>query len=319
MNSWSTIDVVIPVYRGAQFLEELTERVMAVCKRLHLRVSLILVCDASPDESWHEIMRLAEMHCEVGGLKFARNRGQHTAILAGIDYAASDLVAVMDCDLQDSPEDLEYLLSALSPQVKVASTASPARGSSTFRYAILRRSYHRIHRLVNEQSTDMQSLSFTLMTQEVARTLRRYREVDRHFSGFLLDAGYSIAFVPTAFRQRPDGPSSYTFSKRIRLAISGLLFHSTYWITLAVAIGLSLSAGSFVTGFGLVVARLSGATIETGWTSIFVLVLFTLGLTMFGLGILGLYINQVLNEVRRRPSYVLDAEVNAPIIAKTDY
>lgn len=319
MKRWSSLDVVVPVYRGEQFLAELTARILSICERLNLRVSLIFVCDASPDGSWDEITRLAEIHSEVCGLMFTRNRGQHTAVLAGIDYAASDLVAVMDCDLQDAPEDLEYLLGALSSQTKVAAAAPPARGNATLRYRILRRIYHQMHQLVNDQSTDMRSLSFILMTQEVAQMLRNYREADRHFSGFLLDAGYSIAFVPTAFRRRPDRFSSYTFSKRVRLAISGLLFHSTFWIGLAIAVGLLLSAGSFVTGFGLVGARLSGAMFEAGWTSIFVLVLFTLGLTMFGLGILGLYINQVLHEVRRRPLYVLDATVNSPTVAEIDY
>lgn len=311
-SGFRSLSLVVPVYMGAPFLAEITERVLETARRMNLAAEIIYVCDASPDESWSEICRLAERHAEVRGIAFTRNLGQHTAISAGIDAAHRELVAVMDCDLQDSPEDLELLVSALGGPNKIAAAAPPRRGSDAGLYRIARGAYHRTHRMSNRLSTDLRSMSFVVMTQEVARTLRLYREADRHFSGLILDAGYAITFVTTEFHDRPQGKSSYTLRKRVRLAVSGLLFHSTFWISVAVAIGAATSALAFVTGFALTIARLSGATIEAGWTSTITLILFALGVIVFGMGILGLYLNQVLAEVRGRPMYVIDRSINLP-------
>src|SRR5688500_6166406 len=98
--------VIVPVYMGRAVLPELCERLIAALSTITERLSIILVDDRSPDNAWPVIVELGEQDTRIRGLQLTRNFGQHFALTAGIDYARADWYVVMDCDLQDAPEDI---------------------------------------------------------------------------------------------------------------------------------------------------------------------------------------------------------------------
>ena len=308
----SVLSVVVPVYMGEPFLRELSGRLIDVIEALAMTPELVFVCDASPDASWETLRSLSELDHRIKVVSFTRNRGQHVAITAGLDIVSGDLVAVMDCDLQDAPEDLPLLIAALGPESQVVAGLSGSRGPTGLGYRAARGLYHRLHQAINPLASEVRNLSYIVMTKEVVMTIRGYREADRHISGIIFDAGYRVVGVPTSYRPRSTGTSSYTLRKRSRLAATSLVFHSNTWMSAAIAFGASLSALSILAGAFLVISRLLGATLAPGWTSIIVVQLFSVGVLLFILGLTGLYLSQVLSEVRQRPLYVIDRSINWP-------
>ncbi|MGI8561620.1 MAG: glycosyltransferase family 2 protein [Luteimonas sp.] len=305
------LSVVSPVY-GCEFcLEELVERIKSATHDTGMALEIILVDDGSPDDSWSRIGEIATKYREVRGLRLSRNFGQHYAISAGIEHARGELVAVMDCDLQDLPEELPRLVAAAQAGNDAVFAQRSERQDSAFKrlgsYA-----FYRLLSYLTDVRQEHSSANFGVFSRKVIDTVNRMPESDRFFSLMVKWTGFQTALVPVRHAERSAGASGYSLRKLLRLAINVVLSYSDKPLRLVVKLGLAFS------GIALLIVALSvyrysvGDVAVAGFTSIVASIWLLGGIMIFCLGVTGLYLGRLFNDAKGRPYYIVSEQLNAP-------
>jgi dolichol-phosphate mannosyltransferase len=300
------LSVVVPVYRGAPFLRELHRRLVATLEPLVARFEIVLVEDGGPDESWTIIADLARQDTRVRGVALSRNFGQHHAITAGLRHARGKWIVVMDGDLQDPPEEIAKLW-AKAQEGHDCVLARRARRADASGKRLSSWLFYRVFNYLADLDYryDGTAANFSIISRPVADAINGMGEAVRFYGGFLTWTGFAKTYVDVAHVRRPGGESGYTFFKLMKLATGIILAHSNKPLRLCVYAGLLLSALAFVGGLVHVVRVVVHGSPVMGWTSLIVSVWFSTGAIILALGILGLYIDRIFTEVKRRPLYVV--------------
>ncbi|MGM8364075.1 glycosyltransferase family 2 protein [Virgibacillus sp. W0181] len=307
-NSDCLISVVIPVYGCSSCLEELTGRVIAVMEGLPTDYEVIYVNDASPDDAWQKIKQLHEQYVNIKGINLSRNFGQHYAITAGLDYAQGDWVVVMDCDLQDRPEEIPRLYEkALTGYDVVFGKRTKRRDKWGKRYAS--RLFYRIYDYFTDSKTDYTVANFSISSKKVMNSFREMREQNRVFPLFLQWMGYKTAFISVEHQSRTKGKSAYNVTKLIQMATDVIIAQSNKPLRLSIQFGFLVSLISFIYGLYLFFRYFFLDQPVQGWTSVMVSIYFIGGLIFFNFGVLGLYIGKIFNETKGRPLYIVQEMV----------
>jgi dolichol-phosphate mannosyltransferase len=300
------LSVVSPVYRAEECLDELWRRVVAACEKVTADFEVVLVDDGSPDASWEIIERLAKTDPRVRGVQFARNFGQHHAVTAGLQSARGEWVVVMDCDLQDRPEEIPRLYEKATREGHLCVMARrSARSDSVAKRLQSRVFYKVLSYLVDLKELDHTISNFSISHRQVVEDVGRLGEAARFYPGFLFWLGYPTAFVDVQHDPRFAGETSYTWTKLIRHSSGIILAYSTKPLTLCVVVGALMSASAFVAAMFYMVYALLYGTSVMGWPSLMITILFSTGAVVLTLGVLGLYIGRILIEVKMRPLYVV--------------
>lgn len=302
------ISVISPVYGCKSCLQEL-------CRRIALTLSgvddfeIILVDDASPDHAWPAIVDLAAENAHIRGLRLSRNFGQHYAISAGIEHARGDQVVVMDCDLQDIPEEIPKLLEAASQGFDVVLGQRVDRQDNMFkRWGS--RNFYRALSYFTGTPYDHSTANFGVYSRRVVDTLRRMPESERCFPLMVKWTGFRSTSVAVAHGKRPDGKSSYSARALIRLAMNIVLSYSDKPLRLVVKLGMFFSLfASLIVGLS-VYAYLTGRTAVAGYTSIIASIWLLGSVTVFCIGIVGLYVGQLFQDAKGRPYYIVEQRIN---------
>lgn len=305
------LSVVSPVYGCEGCLETLVERLKNVLAGTGERFEIVLVDDGSPDGAWQRIGELAAMHPEIRGLRLSRNFGQHHAIFAGLEHAAGDYVVVMDCDLQDRPEEIPALLRAAHAGADIAYAQRMDRRDGMLKRMASRWFYRALTYFTGVQH-DHRVANFGVYSRKVIDVLRRMPESERCFPLMVRWTGMKSVSVPVAHGERAHGKSAYGVRKSIRLALGMVLSYSDKPLRLVIKLGMLLSLLAFgVVGFSVYLYA-SGKTAVAGYTSIIASIWLLGGVIMFCVGVVGLYVGQMFKDGKRRPSYLIDQRVNCP-------
>ncbi|HEX7192457.1 MAG TPA: glycosyltransferase family 2 protein [Thermoanaerobaculia bacterium] len=303
------ISVVAPAYRCALCLPELYRRLTQALEPLTSRFEIILVNDASPENDWAVIQELAAADHRVKGVDFSRNFGQHHAISAGIDYAKGDYVVVMDADLQDQPEEIPRLYAKLEEGFDVVISKRSNRKDP-----FLKRLYSRLFSALYNRLSDVPivegSANFSIFTREVADHYRRLRERTRSFGLLLLWLGFRVAYVDVQHAARYAGTTSYTFLKGLQFAFDALVSQSDQPLRISIKLGTLTSAAAALYACWLAIRYYIHGVAVAGWTSVMVSLFFLSGVILADLGVIGLYLGKLFDEVKRRPLYVVRGTVN---------
>ena len=303
------ISVVSPVYGCRECLADLCARLTATLAPLGGDFEIILVNDACPQGSWETIQALARQDARVKGINLSRNFGQHYAITAGLDHASGDWVVVMDCDLQDKPEEIAKLYAKAREGYDIVFGQRLERQDSFFK-KLSSRMFYWVLEYFTDTEHDKTIANFGIFSRQVIETVNRYREQNRSFPLFVKIAGFRRTQVPVAHDDRLYGKSSYNFSKLINLAIDSIVAHSNKPLRLFIQFGFFIALGSMLYAFWLVLSYFLYGDIAEGWTSLMVSMFFMFGLLFGILGILGLYIGKIFDEVKGRPLYIIAEAVN---------
>jgi polyisoprenyl-phosphate glycosyltransferase len=303
------ISVVVPVYRCAECLRHLHERLDGALAQIPGEHEIILVDDRSPDESWDILRRLAEEDESVRVVRLSRNFGQHAAITAGIEYARGRWIVVMDCDLQDPPEDIPRLYARAREGADIVYARRTGRRGPWFR-RFASRMYFRLLNASLGTSFDPNYGNFTIISRKVRDAFLRFRDKDRHYLMILRWLGYEHASIDVAHAERYAGESAYTFGTLVRFALDGLFFQSTTLLHWSTYVGFAASLSGVVLAAFFFVNYFFEKTYP-GWTSLAVLILVIGGLTITTIGVAGLYIGKIFTQVKDRPLYVVDDVVEA--------
>jgi dolichol-phosphate mannosyltransferase len=305
MNKSIHISVVTPVYGCAESLPKLYERLKKILSVITNDFEIIMVNDTSPDNAWEVIIQLAQQDKRVKGINFSRNFGQHHAITAGLDYAKGEWVVVMDCDLQDQPEEIIKLYNKAQEGYDIVFGKRHQRKDSLFK-----RSSSKIFYIIldyfTESKIDNSIANFSILSSKVVEKLRILREQNRLYPLFVNWVGFKRADIDIAHASREEGKSSYTLSKLINLAIDGIVSQSNKPLKLAIKFGFLISLISFLYAGWLVIKYLLFSVPVEGWTSVMVSIYFISGLLFANMGLLGLYIGKIFDETKNRPLYLID-------------
>jgi glycosyltransferase involved in cell wall biosynthesis len=298
------ISVVVPVYECSGCLTELHRRLDASLAEVSDDYEIILVNDASVDASWDDIQALAVADRRVKGLDLSRNFGQHHAIAAGLDYARGDWVVVMDCDLQDRPEEIPNLYRKAQGEFDMVVGVRSHRQDSIWKKTTSRL-FFGVFAYFTGSPINHRVGNFGIYSREVVRSIRRLKEQNRSFGLFAVWVGFRRAELEVEHAKRASGQTSYSFSALMRLAMDSIIAHSDKLLRLAVRLGLFMSSCSLLFSLWLVILYFGLDRPVPGWTSVMVSVYFTAGLVIGVIGIVGLYVGKIFDEVKGRPLYVI--------------
>lgn len=297
------VSIVVPVYGCAGCLEDLVDRCLLACAGRV--VELLLVDDASPDGAWARITELAARHAAVRGVKLSRNFGQHAAIRAGLAHARGARVVVMDCDLQDRPEEIPALLQRLDDCVDVVQAQRTGRRDG-WRKRLASRLFYALLSWLGGAPFDHRIANFGAYSRRVVDLVLAMPESDSCFPLMVRWTGLPATTVEVTHAARAEGDSSYTLRRSLRLALAIVLSHSDKALRMVVALGLGVSGVALAVVLAAVVLFFSGYTGVAGYTSIIASIWLLGGILLSSLGVVGLYVGQVFRDVKARPAYVVD-------------
>jgi polyisoprenyl-phosphate glycosyltransferase len=313
------ISVVVPVYGCAGCLATLHARLAAVLGSDDWEV--VFVDDCSPDEAWFRLEELSEADERIRALRLSRNFGQHAAITAGLAEARGDWVVVMDCDLQDPPEEIPRLLATAREGFDVVLTQRDRRRQSWPR-RLASKAYFRMRNILMGTSMTSEHATLSVISRSVVDAFLSLGDVDRQYMLILHWLGFRRTVLPLRQQDRQEGKSSYTLSKLIQVAVDGMFFQTTRLLRWIVLLGFLVAAGGVVLA-GLFIVLYFTAKPLPGFTGLAVLTLLVGGFILVSTGIIGLYVGKIFEQVKGRPLYVVErrtgpAEAGTQIAASRD-
>jgi glycosyltransferase involved in cell wall biosynthesis len=305
------ISVISPVYRAEGIVDELVSQITSALETITDSYEIILVEDGGPDNSWDKIEANCRVYPHVKGVKLSRNFGQHYAITAGIDIARGEYLIIMDCDLQDDPKYIPELLSKANQGFDIVYTTKDERKHSSFKNLTAKLYNIVFNYLVgnNKHKSDGNIGAFSLINRKVANAFKEYNDYHRHYLMVLRWLGYNYGYIKIEHKERFTGTSSYTLGKLIKHAIDGITSQSDKLLRIFVGIGLFISSISFLTILLIIIMYFVNG-FKSGWASTIVVILFSTGIILTGIGIIGIYLGKTFEQTKNRPKYLIDKVIN---------
>lgn len=303
------ISVVSPEYKGARMVEELVSRIKASVSSITEDFEIILVNDGSPDDSWEEISKACAADPRVKGLNLSRNFGQHYAISAGLAYAKGDWVVVMDCDLQDRPEEIPNLYAKALEGWDIVQARRLHKKFGWWKRATSSL-YHSVYDWLSGQKTDSAVGNYGIYRESVIREFNRMPEYTRSFGTLLRYLGFTKTTIDVEHSERAEGSSSYSLAKLLKLSIDTSVANTNKPLKMAVTLGFVMSAVSFILALYNVIAKLCGIISIQGYTTTVFSIWFVGGIILLMLGVVGLYVGKIFDQVKGRQVYIVRDQLN---------
>ena len=309
MNNTPHISIVSPVYRAEKCIDELVAQIEKEVGEITPSYEIILVEDCGPDDSWGKIEKLCGKSDKIIGIKLSRNFGQHYAITAGLDQSKGDWVVVMDCDLQDRPDQIRKLYNKALEGYDVVQGRREDRKDSFFKkqFSWL---FYRTLAYLSGYSQDNTIANFGIYSRKVIDAISAMRETIRFFPTMVAWVGFKKTSIEIEHSMRAEGKSSYTISKLFNLALDIILAFSDKPLRIIIKLGLFTSLASFIYLVYNIYKYFTDQIIVMGYTSLIISIWFLSGLIMLMLGIVGLYIGKTFESTKNRPIYLIDKKLN---------
>lgn len=320
-----TISIVVPCYNEAAALPLFYQEALKVIDTLpNYNFEFIFVDDGSTDETLNVMKSLAEHDPRIFYVSFSRNFGKEAALLAGLEHTSGDLIATMDADCQDPPSLLPELLKYVDPQPSqnpktsqpAESPSEPAekydcaatrrvtrKGEPPIRSFCARIFYKLINRMSKVEMVDG-ARDYRLMTRQVVDAIISCQEYNRYSKGLWAFVGFKTKWVEYENVQRVAGETKWSFWKLFKYAIEGIVAFSTVPLTLAAFLGVLFCLIAFVMIIVVIVKTLAFGDPAAGWPSLVCLIMFTSGIQLFFLGVIGEYLAKAYLETKHRPHYI---------------
>jgi len=302
------LSIVSPVYRAEPCIEELHRRLTTVLAAMNLEYEIILVDDGSPDRSGELLERIASSDPHVAALILSRNFGQHAAILAGLSESKGERIVVMDCDLQDRPEDIPQLLARLNEGFDVVIARRRRRTTSAFKRATSRIWFALLNRL-SEIPIEPDAGSFSALRKNVAAELLRMPNRHSHYQLVLRWLGFRQTYLDVDDGGRFEGHSSYSLTRLLSHAVSGVVSHSTRLLHFSIYCGFVFVLLSIVQFTYVIVQKILNDVGVAGWASLMSTMWLIGGAILSSLGVIGIYLGRIVDDVKQRPAYIVSRRV----------
>lgn len=307
------LSVVIPVYHCAGCLKALHERLTASILAVTPDYEIVLVDDRSTDGAWEILRELARSDPRLRIVRLSRNFGQHAAITAGLTRSSGAWTVVMDCDLQEPPEEIPRLYAKAQEGYDIVRAVRRGRRHSAFR----RLSATLYRRMLSErEGGDIEFSTLSIISRKVVDAFLSLRDRDREYQLVLDWLGFSQASITFAHAEREAGSSSaYGPRELLRVAFDGLFFRTTVLLRLVVLFGFCIAFAGGVLGCYAAYSHYAHDT-PAGYTSLIVLLVLLSGFIIIALGVVGLYVGRIFDQVKGRPLFVVDEQIDGELVRR---
>ena len=303
------ISIVSPVYKGENLVAELVRRNVESVSSITDDYEIILVNDASPDNSWDEIIKQCSCNPKIKGINLSRNFGQHYAISAGLHYASGEWVVVMDCDLQDQPEEIPNLYRKAQEGYDIV-YARRAKRKDKFLKRMSSALFHSIYNWLSGLHTDKTIANFGLYKKSVIEEFNKMPERARSFPSLVRCLGFRSTAIDVVHAERAEGKSSYNLAKSFKLSLDVIVSNSNKPLHIAVGLGFGMAGLSFILAIYNLIAKWTGIIRVPGFTTTIFSIWFVGGLLLFVMGVLGLYIGKIFDQVKGRQLFIVRDMIN---------
>lgn len=303
------LSVVVPVYGCRAALEELCRRLTATLSSLVNTYEIILVNDNCPQKSWEVIQQLCNKDDHIVGIELSRNFGQIQAITAGLDYSTGAWVVVMDCDLQDRPEEIVNLYNKAVNEDYDAVFARRKNRKDSFFKVLVSKAFYKIYSWASDGNYDPAVCNFSISKRIVVENYCKMRELHRAFVIYVKWLGFRIATLDVEHDQRKEGKSSYNFKKRMKMASSIITSQSDKLLKFSVGIGFAIVLLAIIAIIAIII-RYFAMDIAPGWSSIIATICLMSGIIIMCIGVVGIYVGNIFMQTKERPLYVVRTVLN---------
>lgn len=304
------LSIVIPVFNEEAVIDELERRLAAFLNGRGVTWEVVFVNDGSSDNSAAMLAQICERDARYKLVSFSRNFGHQMAITAGLDYAVGDAVVMMDADLQDPPEVVDEMLARFREGYDVVYGVRTRRSGETWFKRFTAAAFYRILRAMVGVNIPLDAGDFRLLSRRVVVTLAALRETHRFVRGMVSWVGFKQIAVYYDRPERFAGETHYPFRKMLRFAIDGVTAFSSVPLRFATWLGTASSIVGLGVSLWVIYARLFLSGNVAGWATIMIAVCLGSGAQLLMTGILGEYVGRIYDEVKRRPLYLVEREVN---------
>jgi glycosyltransferase involved in cell wall biosynthesis len=297
------ISFIIPVYRNEGSISITYDKLTGLLNRLGHDYEFVFINDGSDDGSMDEIMSLYKKDNNVKAISFSRNFGQAAAIIAGYREVTGDVSVNMSADLQEPVELIEEMIARWQEGNEIVIGHRIDREDG-FIANNTSKIFYRLMQYANPKMPDG-GFDFILMDRKALDAINMIDERNRFIQGDILWLGFSTVFIPYSRLKRTIGKSQWTFTKKLKYFIDGLLNTSYIPIRLMSLLGMCFSVIGFLYALVIVYNRIINNTPFIGWAPIMIIILIVGGLIMLMLGIIGEYVWRTYDETRKRPLYII--------------
>lgn len=303
-----TLALIVPVFNEEKALRDNFAEIKRILAEDGISAQFLFVDDGSRDDTWGVITALATEDDCVKGIKFARNFGKEVALRAGIEAIEADLYLTMDSDLQHPPRYIKGMLLLMETEgADIIDGVKSSRGQETLKYKLFAKGFYKTLKGITGLEMDNSS-DFKLMNHHVIETLRSFHERNLFFRGIVSWVGFKVVKMPFAVDDRKAGTSHFSFGRLVFLALSAILSYTSKPLYLTIFSGFLFLLFALVVGVQTLYNFFFGHAIS-GFSTVILLILITGSMIMLSLGIIGVYISRIYEEIKRRPRYIIDKKI----------
>jgi putative glycosyltransferase len=297
------LSIVTTLYDSAPYLAEFCARVSAVAVEISHDYEIILVNDGSPDNSLEIAVSLHRKDPRITVVDLSRNFGHHKAMMTGLAQAGGDLVFLLDSDLEEEPELLKTFFEQLNAtQADVVFGVQEKRKGRLFE-RVSGSIYFKVFNLFSTHPIPPNHITARLMTRAYVDSLLRHQEREFVMSGLWALTGFKQ--VPVAVRKHHKAKSAYGLRRKISHLVNAITSFSSKPLVLIFYLGCFILLASAIAAVDMIIRKILYGTLLQGWASLIVSVWLLGGLTIFCLGVIGIYLSKVFIEVKQRPYTII--------------
>ena len=302
------ISIIVPCYNEEEMIPIFYKEFSKTTKKLKkVEFEVIYINDGSTDNSLKEMKQLSKEENNVKYISFSRNFGKEAAMMAGLDYASGDYIAIMDVDLQDPPEMLEEMYNIIKNNEEIDCVG--LKTNSHDDYGFIRKIFTNcFYKIISKMSkTEMVSgaRDFRLMTRQMVDAIKSLREYNRYSKGLFSFVGFNTKWLTYKIPERKAGKTTWNFFKLFAYAIDGILAFTTTPLTIAAFVGVIFCLFSVIAIIIIIIKTLIFGDPVDGWPSLVCIMFFLSGIQLFCTGISGAYLSKTYTEVKKRPIYII--------------
>ncbi len=297
-----TLSIVIPAYNEVGNIARAAETIRSIMEREHIAAAIYFVDDGSTDGTWAEIEKAAA-DSGVKGIRFSRNFGKEAAIFAGLEMAAGDCCAVMDCDLQHPPETLVEMYRLWEAGFEVIEGVKEDRGRENLLYKGMSALFYKF--MSGATKIDMSRASdYKLLDRKAVDALVALPERNTFFRALSSWVGYKTASVGYTVQEREVGQSKWSTVSLVKYAVNNITSFTTKPLQLVLILGVIFFVLALIQGIECIITYATHRAVP-GFTTVILIELITGSIVMLSLGIIGGYIAKIYDEVKGRHRYIV--------------
>jgi polyisoprenyl-phosphate glycosyltransferase len=307
LRKQGALTVILPVYNEEAGIFKNTMKIKAVLEEQEITHEFILVDDGSTDQTWEEVHQLTQ-HVKLQALRFSRNFGKECAIMAAMDHVRTDVCVVMDADLQHPPEKIVDMFRMWDQEgYEIIDGIKKERGKEGVMNRLGAMAFYQFFSRATGLELD-KATDFKLLDAKVIEALKNLPERETFFRGLSTWVGFKRGKMEFSIQQRKEGKSRWSLAKLFRLGLGAITSFTSIPLHIVTMTGVLFLMGSMILGIQTLYMKFSGNAVS-GFTTVILLLLIIGSALMLSLGMIGVYIEKIYNEIKRRPRYIVSEKM----------